>query len=581
MMQVPLFDPTQFNAKGPSRGRSLWDAKRLALTNEIKAQKWNADWWGRGIAPSVALIGKGNHGVGDDPVSEELFLSKLKAKLAGKNGEPMLLLGDWLVQQLEASQRDAQFVEGQDQNRKAILAGNTPPIAMGDNEANYANANAQIKAWLSFDVIPALTFLASSIDTTFVYDEPRTWTRFSTEDIEELQEGKAARVDRYVNLINARHSPKVAAQIAGIDVDPTMPGFDEVFVPFSQMPYADAIAKDEPGSAPVPVTTAPVTAPPSSTPPAEDQPPANAEPTAPKPATTPQPSRVLRVRVPNSNVITRAAESGEILRMLLQIVEKDTKKLKDRARQFQVQAFEAGADQIGKALELEALLSIDNPRVVDFLEQRGNLIESVPQGVAERIFNKTVSLVEKGTSPEDIGTILRKGFNELTSAKAAMISRNEVGSALNGGRFLQMEEEGVDAREWLSSRDARVRDSHNAVDGEIVQRTEKYSNGLRFPQDPDGAPEETIQCRCIELPAERGKRSARCAAHMRAIAALELRFATERGEQIDTRTAYWRAVVQAKNIRVIERRMADAMGAVIHGWRAPILKALSEMGVAA
>lgn len=641
MLHLPLFDPTQFNARGPSRGTSLWQAKRLAMTNEIRAQRWNGQWWDRGIAPSVAFIGKSGANVGYDPVSEQQFLDKLKAKLSGKNGEPMLLLGDWMVQQLEASQRDAQFVEGMDQNRKAILAGNTPPIAMGDNEANYANANAQIKAWLSFDVIPAMSFFASNIDTTFLYDEPRLWTEFSVDDIDELQEGRKERVERYVSLINTRHSPKVAAQIAGLDVDPSMPGYEDVLVPFSQVPYdfiADGgkVAEDPApataGSEPDPkaatagnveaaasgtqLNGAQVTAATSivlsvasgelprdsglsqlmvffklspdeaekimgaagtSTPTTPNPKPEEASTAA--PATEPQ--RFIRVRVPGSNVVTRAFDDGEILRILLKIVEKDAKKLKDRARQFQVQAFEAGTEQVGKTLELKTLLTIDNPRVVDFLEERGNLIQSVPEGVANRIFSKTVALVEKGTTPEDIGTILRKDFNVLTDAKARQIGRQEVGSALNGGRFLQMEEEGVLAREWLSSRDAKVRDSHVKVDGEVVERGEKYSNGLRYPQDPNGPNEEVQGCRCIELPAENGgKRSVRCAAHMRAMAALELKAAADRGEKIDERTAYWRSVVQAKNVRLIERRMTDAMSSVIHGWRAPILKALADMGVA-
>jgi phage portal protein BeeE len=596
MLHLPQFDPTKFNPLGPSRGTSIWQAKRLAMTNEIRAQRWNTEWWSRGIAPSVAFVNKDGNAVGDSPEAEEQFLAKVKAKVAGKNGEPMLFLGDWVIQQLEASQRDAQFIEGMDQNRKAILAGNTPPIAMGDNEANYANANAQIKAWLSFDVIPALSFFASCIDVTFIYDEPRIWTDFSTDDIDELQEGKAARVERYVSLIQARHSPKVAAQIAGIDVDPSMPGYDQVFLSFSQIPYeyavegqsvsvskdddpmgADAVPAQQAAARPKPVGQAAADEP---TPPAAAA--KNVEPA----------QRTLRIAVPTDPTPTRivkpmssrAADRADdkILRVILEIVGKDTKKLRDKSRTYQLRAFQVGTEQVGNALGLEKFLPIDNPRVIAFLEERGNLITSVPEGVANRIFAKTTGLIEKGTTPEDIGTIIRKDFNVLSDFKARQIGRQEVGSALNGGRHLQMVEEGVDGREWLSSKDARVRDSHVSVDGEVVEGVDaKYSNGLRYPQDPEGDASETINCRCIELPAVGGgQRAARCAAHLRAIGALAIREAAAQNETIDERAGYWRAVVLAKDVRAIERQMASAISSVINGWRAPILKALAELGVA-
>ena len=180
---------------------------------------------------------------------------------------------------------------------------------------------------------------------------------------------------------------------------------------------------------------------------------------------------------------------------------------------------------------------------------------------------------------------------------------------------MQMEEEGVDAREWLSSRDGRVRESHDALDGEIVRGTETYSNGLRFPQDPEGSPDETVQCRCVELPAVGGDaRSQRCAAHMRNLALYEIREAAREAQaevakiireaqakghaataltneevasiavireagKIDERIGMWRAVARAKSVRSIENQMTSAMSGIINGWRGPILKELADMGI--
>jgi uncharacterized protein with gpF-like domain len=56
---------------------------------------------------------------------------------------------------------------------------------------------------------------------------------------------------------------------------------------------------------------------------------------------------------------------------------------------------------------------------------------------------------------------------------------------------------GIDMqKQWLSRMDSRVRDDHASVTGEIVDYNDTFSNGLRFPGDPNGAPEQVINCRC-------------------------------------------------------------------------------------
>ncbi len=51
-------------------------------------------------------------------------------------------------------------------------------------------------------------------------------------------------------------------------------------------------------------------------------------------------------------------------------------------------------------------------------------------------------------------------------------------------------------RIWDASLDAKTRDSHVKVDGEVKEMSEKFSNGLRFPGDSHGSAAEVINCRC-------------------------------------------------------------------------------------
>lgn len=54
-------------------------------------------------------------------------------------------------------------------------------------------------------------------------------------------------------------------------------------------------------------------------------------------------------------------------------------------------------------------------------------------------------------------------------------------------------------KQWDSTLDGRTRESHRAVDGEIRELNESFSNGLDFPGDPDGQASEVVNCRCALL----------------------------------------------------------------------------------
>ena len=54
-------------------------------------------------------------------------------------------------------------------------------------------------------------------------------------------------------------------------------------------------------------------------------------------------------------------------------------------------------------------------------------------------------------------------------------------------------------KQWDSTLDSSTRESHVAVDGEIRELDEEFSNGLKFPGDPSGRAAEVINCRCALL----------------------------------------------------------------------------------
>lgn len=54
-------------------------------------------------------------------------------------------------------------------------------------------------------------------------------------------------------------------------------------------------------------------------------------------------------------------------------------------------------------------------------------------------------------------------------------------------------------KQWDATLDARTRDSHAKVDGEIREIDKPFSNGLMYPSDSNGPPAEVINCRCALL----------------------------------------------------------------------------------
>lgn len=51
-------------------------------------------------------------------------------------------------------------------------------------------------------------------------------------------------------------------------------------------------------------------------------------------------------------------------------------------------------------------------------------------------------------------------------------------------------------KKWDATLDAKTRESHAIVDGEVKELDEKFSNGLMFPGDPSGGAAEVVNCRC-------------------------------------------------------------------------------------
>lgn len=92
-------------------------------------------------------------------------------------------------------------------------------------------------------------------------------------------------------------------------------------------------------------------------------------------------------------------------------------------------------------------------------------------------------------------------YTKFSASRALMIARTEVGAAAGEGQQQAFDLSGFEQKMWIASMDKSTRDSHAALNGEIVDIDKSFSNGLMYPGDPAGGADEIINCRCTMVPA--------------------------------------------------------------------------------
>lgn len=141
------------------------------------------------------------------------------------------------------------------------------------------------------------------------------------------------------------------------------------------------------------------------------------------------------------------------------------------------------------------------------------LDSKISHGLYSRLGEDVALLKKRITAEVSRGIASGMAFQQVAqqlAAKTRIGYTNAVRISRTEGHRIQVQA-GMDAcykakdmgadvvKQWDSTLDARTRDSHVRLDGEIRELDELFSNGLRFPGDPNGAAAEVINCRCALL----------------------------------------------------------------------------------
>lgn len=181
--------------------------------------------------------------------------------------------------------------------------------------------------------------------------------------------------------------------------------------------------------------------------------------------------------------------------------------------------FELNANYTAYQIETKARIVdvfdlVDKPTIERIMKQRPDLFPQPSVNVAiDQLWNRkqlNSAILQGILNGESIPKIAKR-LSEVAIKDYKVAVRNArtaTTGAENGGRvysYEKAEEMGIELeQEWLATLDGRTRHSHRQLDGEKIKVGGTFSNGCKFPGDPDGAPSEIMGCRCTLVAALKG-----------------------------------------------------------------------------
>ena len=129
----------------------------------------------------------------------------------------------------------------------------------------------------------------------------------------------------------------------------------------------------------------------------------------------------------------------------------------------------------------------------------------------KKINAETLQGILQGESMDKISKRIMN-VQEMNKTQAIRSARTIVTGAENKGRqdsYARATDDGIIMqKEWIATNDSRTRHSHAMLDGAIVDQDKKFDNGLMYPGDPSGRPEEVYNCRCTVAAVVKGFKKA-------------------------------------------------------------------------
>ena len=152
---------------------------------------------------------------------------------------------------------------------------------------------------------------------------------------------------------------------------------------------------------------------------------------------------------------------------------------------------------------------IDQAQVLDAIQTETNLSTTLYEALGKDVKDlqkKIAGEISRGLATGMMYSEMARniaGWARIPKNNAMRIARTEAHRIQCKAAYdaqHKAKSKGADVvKQWDATLDGKTRDSHRKIDGEIKELDEKFSNGLEYPGDPNGAAGEVINCRCALL----------------------------------------------------------------------------------
>lgn len=163
---------------------------------------------------------------------------------------------------------------------------------------------------------------------------------------------------------------------------------------------------------------------------------------------------------------------------------------------------------LDKAGKLDVAFNLVNEQTIKELATDKNHVEFRVNSVnRKRDYDWNKSEITKaltagilqGESPYDVAhrymsVMHRNQTAAIRNARTSITSAQNAGAQNTYDKAVKM---GIQIKkQWMSTRDSRTRKSHVWMNGQEAEVDKQFRNGLMYPGDTNGAPEEVYNCRC-------------------------------------------------------------------------------------
>jgi len=162
--------------------------------------------------------------------------------------------------------------------------------------------------------------------------------------------------------------------------------------------------------------------------------------------------------------------------------------------------YDAGTKLAERAYNIRG---VERPELLTHAKLHGGArIRHVTQTTKDNVARIVSNGIESGLSREKMADEILQEYEIESKTRARLIADQETVMTLETGHYDMMRKSGATQKTWHHRPQKDPRDgsdggpNHVKMDGETVPIDGKFSNGLRYPCDPDGPAKETIKCRC-------------------------------------------------------------------------------------